>query len=277
MSGDPRPKRRWPGGAEAVVCITIHVDGPCVQIGRGIEPLGIHSIGRYAMRRGVPRYLDMLDHHGVPATFFVCGHDAEQYPKLISAIHGAGHEIAAHGYQHEGWDLGEREPELLEKTHRILTDLTGVAPVGWCSPSGRKSRLTIPTLRRLGYRYDASEKDDDLPYVLEDGAGGPADFVILPNNTVSLDDYPFYQTGQVLASEVLENCIEEFDALRTSEGYIHLTVHPMAGSGSGTPARAGAVDAFLSHVRNTSGVQIVTLAELAGHCLDRPQEWRARP
>ncbi|GLS36212.1 hypothetical protein GCM10010869_18010 [Mesorhizobium tianshanense] len=175
------------------------------------------------------------------------------------------------------WDLGEREPELLEKTHCILTDLTGVAPVGWCSPSGRKSRLTIPTLRRLGYRYDASEKDDDLPYVLDDRAGGLADFVILPNNTVSLDDYPFYHTGQALASEVLENWIEEFEALRTSDGYVHLTVHPMAGSGSGTPARAAAVDAFLSHVSNTSGVQIVTLAELAEHCLDRPQEWRARP
>jgi hypothetical protein len=38
----------------------------------GIEPLGIHCIGRYAMRRGVPRYLDMLDRNGVPATFFVC-------------------------------------------------------------------------------------------------------------------------------------------------------------------------------------------------------------
>jgi peptidoglycan/xylan/chitin deacetylase (PgdA/CDA1 family) len=48
--------------------------------GGGIEPLGIHSIGRYAMRRGVPRYLDMLDRNGVPATFFfVCGHDAKHY------------------------------------------------------------------------------------------------------------------------------------------------------------------------------------------------------
>jgi hypothetical protein len=57
-------------------------------------------------------------------------------------------------------------------------------------------------LRRLGNRYDASEKDDDLPCVLDGGAGGLADFVILPNNTVSLDDYPFYHTGQALASEV---------------------------------------------------------------------------
>jgi hypothetical protein len=49
----------------------------------------------------------------------------------------------------------------------------------------------------------------------------------------------------------------------TSDGYGHLTVHPMASSG--TSARAAAVGAFLSHVSNTSGVQIVTLAELAGH------------
>jgi peptidoglycan-N-acetylglucosamine deacetylase len=98
MSGNGRRVR--PGGAEAVVCITIHVDGPACRSGGNRAPRH-HCIGRYAMRRGVPRYLDMLDRNGVPATFFVCGHDAKHYRAVISSIGTAGHEIAAHGKPRE--------------------------------------------------------------------------------------------------------------------------------------------------------------------------------
>ena len=258
---------RWPDDARAVVCVTIHVDGPAVEAGRGQNALGIHSRGSYALRRGIQRYLDMLERHDAKATFFCCGYDAEHWPEPFHEIHEAGHEIAAHGYQHEGFDLGEREPELLEKTHDILKAF-GQTPVGWCSPSGRKSRLTLPTLRRLGYIYDASEKDEDIPYLLEDG------FMILPNNTVSLDDFPMYFSGGASAAEVERNFMQEFDAALDRDGYVHLTVHPRAGGGSGTPARAAAVDRFLAHARATPGVRFMTCRELAEHCLSEPSRWQ---
>jgi peptidoglycan/xylan/chitin deacetylase (PgdA/CDA1 family) len=258
---------RWPNGAKAVVTVTIHVDGPAVEAGRNQTPLGINSRGRYAIRRGVYRYLDMLARHGIPATFFCCGYDAEHWPGIVKEIQAAGHEVAAHGYQHEGFDLGAREPELLEKTHRILADLTGEEPVGWCSPSGRKSELTLPTLRRLGYRYDTSEKDEDLPYLLDDR------FAILPNNTVSLDDFPIYFTGHALPSEVGDNFIEEFDSIVDGDGYVHFIVHPKGGGGSGSPARAAQVDRFLAHARRTPGVAFMTCRDLADHCLAQPATW----
>ncbi|QRM34276.1 polysaccharide deacetylase family protein [Microvirga sp. VF16] len=264
----------WPSGRGTVVVVTIHVDGPCVQVGKGLVPLGIHSRGRYAMRRGIPRCLEMLGRVGVPATFFACGHDVEHYPQIYRDIHAAGHEIAAHGYMHEGWDLGETEPELLEKTHRTITDVIGVAPVGWCSPSGRKSSLTLPTLRRLGYYYDCSEKDDDLPYVMS--GDGEKPFVMLPNNTVSLDDYPMYQFGQSLASEVLQNWIEEFEAIRDADGYLHLTLHPIAGAGSGPPARAKAVERFLKHLAAQPDVSFLSCRDLADHCLANEAALKAR-
>jgi peptidoglycan/xylan/chitin deacetylase (PgdA/CDA1 family) len=265
--------RHWPNGARCVVALTIHMDGPAVEIGKELVPLGIHARGRYAVRRGVPRYLDMLARHGVPATFFMCGWDAERYPEIMRDVHGAGHEIAAHGYVHEGFDLGDEEPARLEKTHRILADLLGVAPVGWCSPSGRKSRLTIPTLRRLGYRYDASEKDDDLPYLLKADGVPQRDFVVLPNNTTSLDDFPFYNDGQATAAEVEANFLAELAAIRAGDGYVHLTVHPRGGPCSGTPARAGVVDRFIAAAKALPGVQFVTLAELAEHCLANADDW----
>jgi len=275
-AGSASPASRWPGQARVVACVTVHVDGPAVEAGKGLAPLGSNSRGRYAMRRGVARYLDMLARHGVKATFFCCGHDVEHYGQLYRDIDAAGHEIAAHGYQHEGWDLGDAEPALLEKTHRLIIEAVGKAPVGWCSPSGRKSRHTLPTLARLGYRYDASEKDLDEPYFPE-GEGENPSFVILPNNTVSLDDYPFYATGQALACEVLANFIAEFEAIRAAEGYLHLTVHPMAGGGSGTPARAAAVERFLAHLEGCPDVAFLTLAELAGHCLAHPQAFGGGP
>lgn len=267
-------RRRAPSAppVRAVVCVTVHVDGPAVEVGRKQFPGGgIHTAGRYAIRRGVARHLEILARHAMPATFFACGYDVEHYPDTFRAILAAGHEIAAHGYLHEAWDLGEDEPALLEKTHSLIQQRLGVTPVGWCSPSGRKSHRTLPTLRRLGYRYDASEKDRDRPYL---PAGGNDDFVMLPNNTVSLDDYPFYFTGHSLAAEACDNWIEEFEALRQTEGYIHLTVHPKAAGGSGTPARAAAMDRFLAYVGAQPDVHCMTLDALARHCLARPDAWR---
>ncbi|QQB35133.1 polysaccharide deacetylase family protein [Achromobacter deleyi] len=266
--------RRAPSAppVRAVVCVTVHVDGPAVEVGRKQFPgAGIHTAGRYAIRRGVPRHLEILARHALPATFFACGYDVEHYPETFRAILAAGHEIAAHGYLHEAWDLGEDEPALLEKTHTLIQRQLGVTPAGWCSPSGRKSHRTLPTLRRLGYCYDASEKDRDRPYL---PAGGDDGFVMLPNNTVSLDDYPFYFTGHSLAAEACDNWIEEFEALRQAEGYIHFTVHPKAAGGSGTPARAAAMDRFLAHVAAQPDVHCMTLEALARHCLAHPAAWR---
>jgi len=265
---------RAPGApaVRAVVCVTVHVDGPAVEVGRKQFPAGLHTAGRYAIRRGVPRHLDILARHAMPATFFACGYDVEHYPETFRAILAAGHEIAAHGYLHEAWDLGEDEPALLEKTHTLIQQQLGVTPVGWCSPSGRKSHRTLPALRRLGYCYDASEKDRDRPYLPADAADDG--FVMLPNNTVSLDDYPFYFTGHSLAAEACDNWIEEFEALRQAEGYIHLTVHPKAAGGSGTPARAAAMDRFLAHVAAQADVHCMTLEALARHCLAHPDAWR---
>ena len=270
----PAAEPRWPQGARCVVCVTVHMDGPAVEAGKGLNHLGIHSRGRYAARRGVPRSLEVLARHGITASYFMCGYDAELYPALMREVHAAGHEIAAHGYRHEGHELGEEEVGLLEKTHAILADCLGEAPVGWCSPSGRKSHRTLPTLRRLGYIYDASEKDEDLPYLATIGGTVTEDFIILPNNTVSLDDAPLYVQGQATAAEVRDNWLQELAAIAAGDGYVQLIMHPRAGYGSGTPARMAAFEAFLVAAKQTPGVVFMTMRELAWHCLANPTRWR---
>ena len=161
-----RGKYRWPADVRCVAMISVDFDGPSHEIGRNLRPLGINSWGRYAGRCGVPRYLDLFEKYQIPSTFFIPGYDAEYYPQVTKDIHRRGFEVAAHGYLHEAWALGDEEEELLARTHNILCDLTGAAPVGWRSPSGRKTARTMRVLKRLGYRYDSSDKDYDLPYLV---------------------------------------------------------------------------------------------------------------
>ena len=46
------------------------------------------------------RVLELLDRHGMHATFFVLGWIAERHPQLVREIHACGHEIGSHGYWH---------------------------------------------------------------------------------------------------------------------------------------------------------------------------------
>ena len=44
--------------------------------------------------------LDVLDHYGIKATFFVIGARALAYPEVVRRIHAAGHAIGNHTYNH---------------------------------------------------------------------------------------------------------------------------------------------------------------------------------
>ena len=258
----PRSRPPWPAGARCLAVYTVDFDGTGNEVGKGLEPFGAYSAGRYSARRGVPRHLEMLDRLGIPATFFVPGYDAECSPDSVRAIARAGHEVAAHGYVHEG-TLFEPAEEIrrLTLTHHILSDLLGEAPRGWRSPSGQKTPVTLPTLHDLGYVYDSSDKDADTPYMLDLGA--QRSMVEIPNNTYSLDDFPFFNFSMTPVSEVRTQWKAEFDARFALGGFFMLTVHPRAGWGSGTPSRAAAVEDTLRHIQQHEGVHFCTLAELA--------------
>jgi len=260
-------KFRWPDGVRCVALLSVDFDGPSHEIGRKLRPLGINSWGRYAGRRGVPRYLDLFEKHSIPATFFVPGYDAECYPQVVKDIHRRGFEVAAHGYLHEGWALGDEERELLSRTHHILADLLGQAPVGWRSPSGRKTARTMRVLKELGYRYDSSDKDYDLPYMARIDGERRTDMVEIPNNTYSLDDFPWFKFSMTPASEVLEQWRQEFDSLYAENGYFMLTFHPRSGWGSGIPSRAKVIEEMIRYIRQHDGVRFFSIAGLADWCL----------
>jgi peptidoglycan/xylan/chitin deacetylase (PgdA/CDA1 family) len=47
-----------------------------------------------------PELLEVLDRHGVRATFFVCGANVDRLPSIARATAAAGHEIGNHSYAH---------------------------------------------------------------------------------------------------------------------------------------------------------------------------------
>lgn len=107
------------------------------------------------------RCLQILQWHGVRATFFVLTKVAERFPHLIREVHRAGHEIASHGHGHER--LTQITPERFEadvrKSVEILTDLVGERPIGYRAPAFSlvaSTRWAGPILADLGFKYDSS-------------------------------------------------------------------------------------------------------------------------
>jgi peptidoglycan/xylan/chitin deacetylase (PgdA/CDA1 family) len=260
---------RWPDDARCVVALTVDFDGTANETGLGYDPAGSRAAGAYSARRGVYRFLEIFDRHGVPATFFVPGYDAELHPDLIHTIVRAGHEVAAHGYLHERAELPPEEEEVrLRKTHQILTALAGQEPRGWRNPGGQKGDRTLVVLRELGYIYDSSDKDHDRPYPAMVGGKPSTEILELPNNTSSLDDFPLYVEGAATPDEVLQLWRAEFETLYRDTGYFVLTVHPRSGFGSGTPARARVIDRLIRYIKGFPGVRFVRMVDLARWCLD---------
>ena len=265
-------RTRLPDDLRCAVTLGVDFDGPSHEVGRGIAPLGTHSWGRYSARRGIPRIMEMLKRQGVPCTFFVPGYDAECHPDTVRAIDAAGFEVAAHGYLHEAWDVeANEESRLLRQTDEILRQLLGKPILGWRSPSGRKTANTMHVLKALGYIYDSSDKDYDLPYRLRFGPKENDWIVELPNNTYSLDDFPFYKFSYTPPSEVLAQWKSEFDAIYASDRFVVLTVHPRSGWGSGTPARTAAFEDAIAYMKAHEGVRFFSSAGFARWCLEHPQ------
>lgn len=250
-----------------VVLIGIDFDGPSHEVGRGIAPLGKHSWGNYSARCGVPRHMEMLARHDVKATFFVPGYDAERHPQTIEQIDRNGFEVAAHGYLHEAWELGvEEEEALLRKTDRILGEIVKKPVLGWRSPSGRKSDRTMAVLKSMGYLYDSSDKDYDRPYRLRFGKGEDDIIIELPNNTYSLDDFPFYKFSYTPPSEVLDQWKAEFDAIYGADRFFVLSLHPRAGWGSGTPSHTRILSNLITYMKSHDGVHFMEARGFANWC-----------
>jgi peptidoglycan-N-acetylglucosamine deacetylase len=84
--------------------------------------------------------LDVLDQHGVKATFFMMGRNVERHPALAREVLRRGHELGNHSYSHPKliWMSPRRVRDEIERTDRLLRDLGVPEPIHFRPPHAAK-------------------------------------------------------------------------------------------------------------------------------------------
>lgn len=105
-----------------------------------------------------PRVLDLLDLHGVRATFFCIGEQAARHADLCREIVARGHVIENHSQHHRHhFSLMGRAGLLREigAAQDTLLSITGRRPRFFRAPAGLRNPFLDPVLARLGLRLAA--------------------------------------------------------------------------------------------------------------------------
>jgi peptidoglycan/xylan/chitin deacetylase (PgdA/CDA1 family) len=269
----PQPRFAWPDGCRCAAMLCFDVDGETTALGEDPSLANrrtLMSQCEYGPRVGVPRLLGLLDHLGVPATFFIPGFIAEAHPRMTRAIVERGHEVGLHGYLHERLaGLSEREEEaILVRTIGLLERLTGTRPAGYRAPWFETNPWTAGLLARHGLAYCASEMGDDVPYRHANG------LVEIPGQWLLEDWEQFAFNADPAWGFIPENCAKvfdlwwrEFEAMHDFGCCFVLTLHPWL---SGRPSRVRLLEDLVLAMRAKGGVWFARGRELADFVRGNP-------
>ncbi len=121
-----------------------------------------------------PQLLDILDAHGVSATFFMLGVNAAKLPHVVRRVVDEGHEVASHSYKHPNFKRisTARRLDELERTNRILRSC-GADPTLFRPPYGAQDHALAVQAAELGLRIVT------WSYDTEDWKRLPADYTRL--------------------------------------------------------------------------------------------------
>lgn len=182
-SGAIQPPAWGTAQLRAAVAVTFDNLGEASDLERGLwpldEPLGRH----FSVTRALPGLLALLSEHQLPATFFVEGVNARLYAGALRTIEAAGHEVAYHGWRHEGWgDLSPaRERDLLDQGVDALGQV-GLAPVGFRPPGGALTSSAWRALSEAGFAYCSPAGD---------GVGLRGGLAVLPFRWALIDAFHY--------------------------------------------------------------------------------------
>ena len=263
----------------STVCLSFDFDALSVWLAYEHTTPAMLARGEFGARVGVPRILELLASHGVPATFFVPGHTVESFPDETEAILAAGHEVAHHSYAHLDPSTlsADEERADMERAWRTLERI-GVEPAGYRSPSADLSESTLELVEELGFLYDSSLMTDDFrPFHPRIGdrvsrhspleRGRESKLWELPM-CFELDDWPHFQfnfepyrKGGAPPSAVLEIWQSEFDWMdeHVDGGVLTVCMHPQV---IGRGHRIAMLERFIEHCQEAS-VQFRRMADVA--------------
>jgi peptidoglycan/xylan/chitin deacetylase (PgdA/CDA1 family) len=262
--GQKLTPKSWPGNARVAVCLSFDVDNESYLLARGETSPTTLSAADFGAETGLPRILELLDRHQVPASFFIPAVSALLHPEMIPAILKSGrHEIGVHGWIHESLvalNSESEEERLLNQAINYLTEATGKRPVGYRAPGWAFSRYTIGLLRRSGFLYDSSLQAMDEPYELV-SSGEPTGIVELAIDW-TLTETPYLGRGGTMPSpELLYQLYkEEFDGAYEQRTMFVLTLHPHV---TGHRAPLHHLDQLIAYMKSKPGVWFATGEQIA--------------
>ena len=256
--------KTWPNGARVAVCLSFDVDNELLWR-RKPEPVPL-SQGEYGATTALPRILDLLDRHSVPASFYIPAMSAALHPQMIQQIlERKRHEIGVHGWMHENLASVEdaaKEQQLLTQSIDYLTKATGKRPVGFRAPAWEFSLHTLDLIRQAGFLYDSSFMAMDDPYELLSN-GKKTGMIELPINWIA-DDYPYYEPdsgGSLPDPQLVFDVYKgEFDDAYQDHSLFILTMHPHI---TGHRSRIQALDHLIAYMKSKPGVWFATLEQVA--------------
>jgi len=264
--------KSWPGGARVAVCLSFDVDNESYLLARGETSPTTLSAADFGAETGLPRILQLLERHQVPASFFIPAVSALLHPEMIPAILKSGrNEIGVHGWIHESLvALGSESEEerLLNRAINYLTEATGKRPVGYRAPAWAFSKYTVGLLQRSGFLYDSSLQAMDEPYELvsNDEPTGIVELAI----DWTLTETPYLGRGGTMPSPELlfQLYREEFDGAYEQHTMFVLTLHPHV---SGHRAPLHHLDQLITYMKSKPGVWFATGEQIARYVKESGQ------
>ncbi len=258
---------KWPNGARCAVALSFDSDHETNELRDGGKSIGRMAWGQYGNRVGVPRIVKLLKKYDVRASFYVPAVVAMTYPDEQRALVAEGHEIGIHGWIHELNSVlpYENERDLMMRAADMLTQITGVRPVGLRTPSWDFSPDTLRIEKEMGLLYDSSLMADEECYeLLLDGE--PTGIVEVPVEWVR-DDAVYFMMHRFSGlrpytppTDVFDIFRREFDAAYEEGGLCQLTFHPHI---IGYRSRVWIVEELIRHAQAKGDVWFGTHAEVA--------------
>jgi peptidoglycan-N-acetylglucosamine deacetylase len=261
-----RPKT-WKDGGRCAVALSFDADHETNELRDGGKSIGRLSWGQYGNRVAMPRILELLARHGVPATFYVPAVAALIHPDEQRRVVAEGHEIGIHGWIHELNSVlpYAAERDLMLRSADALEKITKVRPVGLRTPSWDFSPNTLAIEKDMGLVYDSSlMADEDCYELLLDGE--PTGVIELPVEWVR-DDAVYFMMHRFQSlrphtppADVLDIFRREFDMAYDQGGIFQLTMHPHI---IGYRSRIFIVEELIRHAKSRPGVWFATHHEVA--------------
>lgn len=144
----------------------LHKSAFTIDVEDGISLAMIHDFGVDCPQTSrvvthTQKILDLLDEHDTRGTFFILGKVAEDFPKLITEIAEAGHEIGVHGYHHYPFNKMSRSQayEEISGAKKLIEDISGKEVLGHRAPRFSITPETewgLDVIAEAGFKYDSS-------------------------------------------------------------------------------------------------------------------------